>query len=107
MWPLIIIPVAVAGIAYSVRSELKAIEDDFNEHERTDGRRGAKHALSERLYASPTEYSLSSDNTLQRRLGAAKARREKRMAEERAEQEQKEAAWQALLERNHAKVITK
>ncbi len=99
MWPLIIIPVLIAGVAISANREIKAIEEDFAEHERTNCRQGAKHALSERLYASPKEYTLSTDDSLQRRQEASRVRCEKRAAAERAEQERKEAEWQAFCKR--------
>lgn len=107
MWPLIAIPALAAIIAFSVRRELKQIEADFAEHERTNCAHGAKHGLSERLYPTPTDRLVAVKNTSDERLRAYTAKMEAKAKQEAEERARQEAEWRAFYQKIGAKKVVR
>ncbi len=107
MWPLIIIPALIAGIAFSAKREIKEIEADFAEHERTNCARGARHGLSERLYPSPIDREVVVKNTSDERLRAYRAKQEAKAKQEAEERAKQDAEWRAFYQKVGAKKVVK
>lgn len=107
MWPLIAFPVLAGAIVLSVRRELKQIEADFAEHERTNCAHGAKHGLSERLYPTPTDRLVAVKNTSDERLRAYRAKMEVKAKQETEERAKQEAEWQAFYQNIGAKKVVR
>lgn len=107
MWPLIAFPVLAGAIAFSVRRELKQIEADFAEHERTDCAHGAKHGLSERLYPTPTDRLVVVKNTSDERLRAYRAKMEAKAKQEAEERAKQEAEWRTSYQKVGAKKVVR